>query len=194
MNTTKKIGITSITAVVLIALTGCIPIPTVTEGGPRQANSQAEKNPIPEATVEEKPVVEGPEEEPMFYGFNDTMVYDDGVEVTVSQPVPFTPSQWAAGTEGKGDPILFEMTITNGSDDAFDPSMAFASATSGGAEAQSIYDQEPIFVGGAPSTAVLPGKSVTWSAAFMVLDTSDITVQAAPDWDHEKFLWVGGIK
>jgi hypothetical protein len=121
----------------------------------------------------------GEEVETLAAGLGETVTYPDGLAVSVSGAEPFTPTEWAAGTEGFTQFVRMDVTITNGTDEAFDPSLAFVTASSGGVEASSVFDSEA-GVGGGPTTQVLPGASVTFAVAFGVSDPADLVVEVEP--------------
>lgn len=121
--------------------------------------------------------------------FGTTVAFDDGLEVTVSEPVKFKPSEYAAGADGEGTPLKFQITVKNGTDKNFDPGLIFASVMSGDAEAESIFDSGDS-LSETPSTKIRPGKSVTWSVGFMVLDPKDVTMEVEPgSFDYDSVLF-----
>lgn len=104
--------------------------------------------------------------------FGTTFTYSTGLEVSVSKPEKFTPSDTAAMSEGNGTPITLTITIVNDSDEPYDPTGYFATASSGGEESESIVDDG---VSESPTTTVQPGKSITWKEGYKVLDPDDVT-------------------
>ncbi|WP_240666060.1 hypothetical protein [Agromyces sp. LHK192] len=97
--------------------------------------------------------------------FGDTMIYEDGVELTVSEPQPYTPSEFAAGAD-QATNIVFTMTITNNSTENLEP-LPFPQLSSGGQESSEIFDvTEAGDIGLAPTNVILPGQSVTWQSAW----------------------------
>lgn len=121
--------------------------------------------------------------------FGETVVYEDGLEVSISAPEPFTPSEAAAGGENHPSHVRFDVTVTNGTDAPYEPVLIYLSASSAGAEGDQIFDFANGLEGG-PTTTVLPGESVTFPAAFGVNDPADVLVQLAPgmfDYDDALF-------
>ncbi len=118
--------------------------------------------------------------------FGDTLKRGDGLEVTVSPPESFTPGRYSAGGEGSPEHVRFEVTLKNGTDEAFDPSMLYATVTSGGVEGEEIFDDG---LEGAPMTTVLPGKSVTYPVGFGVEDSSDVLMEIELDWVGETAIF-----
>ena len=118
--------------------------------------------------------------------FGETLKRGDGLEVTVSPPESFTPGRYSAGGEGSPEHVRLEVTLKNGTDEAFDPSMLYATVTSGGAEGEEIFDDG---LDGAPMTTVLPGKSVTYPVGFGVKDSSDVLMEIELDWVGETAIF-----
>jgi hypothetical protein len=109
--------------------------------------------------------------------FGETVTYDDGLAVTVSAPEPFTPGEYAAGAD-QAAAVVFTITITNGTDKNFDPTLAYPSVASSGVEASSVYDSDASL--DQPSTAVPAGQSVSWRAAFSVADPAQLILEISP--------------
>ncbi|WP_277211836.1 DUF4190 domain-containing protein [Isoptericola croceus] len=110
-------------------------------------------------------------------GFEETYTYDDGLAITVSAPQEFTPGEYAVGTDGEGTPVLFEITIDNGSDTAYTPALLYASVTSAGAASDPVFDMD---VDSFPSSDIAPDKSLTFSSPFMVADVDDVQMEIDP--------------
>ncbi|MGR0220750.1 DUF2510 domain-containing protein [Agromyces sp. ZXT2-6] len=121
--------------------------------------------------------------------FGDTMEWDDGVTMTVSEPEPFTPSDLSAGADQAVD-LVFTLTITNGSSENVQP-IVLSTLSSGGTEATRIFDvgAEGGQVGIPPTTAILPGESVTWQEAWSVADEASLTMQTAPSFQYEQVVF-----
>lgn len=119
----------------------------------------------------------------------DVITYEDGLSVSVSEPSEFVPSEYAAGND-QANQILMSFTVTNGTTEALDPIFG-VSVSSDGVEASQIYDVDNPAgeVNFSPSTAVLPGQTITWMLAFSVADPSKLTVDFSPgfDWDSAIF-------
>ena len=109
--------------------------------------------------------------------FGETVTYDDGLAVTVSAPETFTPGEYAAGADQAAN-VVFTITITNGTDKNFDPTLAYPSVASSGVEASSVYDSDQSL--DQPSTAVPAGQSVTWRSAFSVADPAQLILELSP--------------
>jgi hypothetical protein len=121
--------------------------------------------------------------------FGDTMVWDDGVAMTVSGPEPFSPSDLSAGADQAED-LVFTLTITNDSSENVQP-VVLSTLSSDGTEATRIFDvgAEGGQVGIPPTTAVLPGESITWREAWSVADAGSLTMQTAPSIQYEQVVF-----
>jgi hypothetical protein len=158
-----------------LSLTGCIS-PTKVAGAvtaPSTAATTAATTPTVAATTATPTPTKA-----STYKFGDTVSWEaTGVSLTLSAPVPYKPSKYAIVPAGTS-PVVFAITLKNGGTEAFDPGMVYMTASSGEAEAQSVFDS-PALVGG-PTTKLLPGKSVTWKVGFGVLNAADITAEITP--------------
>ena len=117
--------------------------------------------------------------------FGETMEWDDGVSMTVSEPEPFTPSDLAAGADQAVD-LVFTLTITNDSSENVQP-VVVSTLSSDGTEATRIFDigADGGQVGIPPTTAILPGESITWREAWSVADEGSLTMQTSPSFQYE---------
>ncbi|WP_210481190.1 DUF4190 domain-containing protein [Naasia sp. SYSU D00948] len=116
-----------------------------------------------------------------------TMVWNDGIEMTVSAPVEFTPSETSYGYEPGQIAVLFQVTITNNSAEQLEP-LSFSLVSSGGADAAYIIDTAQ-GIEGAPANTILPGESITWQEAYAVLDPADIAFQSSPGLLYDEAIW-----
>ena len=120
------------------------------------------------------------EEAPEFSGtaaFGDAATWPEGVTITVSQPEPFTPSEYSAGG-GEGDAYIFTVTMTNGSDENFEP-LVMETVTSGGTQLSSIIDMDQD-LDFAPTATMLPGDTLTWNVGYNIPDMDSLRFQIAP--------------
>jgi len=161
---------------VLIALytigTNSTPAPTPASSRPvptQQAPTPQAAPVLPAPTQAPAPTTQAPTTVP-----EDTSSYDstqfgrpavlsNGLQVQVSAPQGFTPSDTAAGNSGVRA-FVTEITVRNGTAQPLNPSMISASASVDGQEAGSVYDSAQDI--GLPTTNVLPGRSVTYRAVF----------------------------
>ena len=130
--------------------------------------------------------VEDAEPEPVGnLAFGEAMVWEDGVELTVSAPEGYTPGEFAAGADLANN-IVFTMTIVNNSSENLEP-FPFPRLSSGGQEASQIFDitADGQSIGTPPTTVILPGQSVTWQSAWSVADPSSLTMQVSPSFEYD---------
>ncbi len=146
---------------------------------------EEEFSPVP---TEEEPDDPGAESTGVL-GFGDTQAWDDGVSMTVSGPEPFTPSDLAVGADQAED-VVFTLTITNDSSENVQP-VVFSRLESDGVEATRILDvgAEGGQVGIPPTTAILPGESISWREAWSVADPESLTMETAPSFKYEDVVW-----
>lgn len=117
--------------------------------------------------------------------FGQTVTYKDGLAITVSEPVPFTPGQYAAGAEQAAN-VLFTITVLNGTEKNYEP-LLYSTVSSGGTEGEAIFDADNA-LDGAPTTIIPAGKSVTYKAGFSVADPNKIVFDMSLGFrDHAVF-------
>ncbi len=111
--------------------------------------------------------------------FGATYQWTDGLEVTVSTPEKFTPSEYVY-QESDGTPVVFEVTVVNGTGEPVDLDLFYVSAQSGETESTPIFDSAN-GIEGSPSTKLLDGRTVKFKEAFAVADPEDIVVDVSPN-------------
>ncbi|MDR6906367.1 energy-coupling factor transporter transmembrane protein EcfT [Agromyces sp. 3263] len=133
----------------------------------------------------EEPLAEEPAPDAVdTLSFGQTMVWEDDVELTVSAPEPYTPSEYAAGADLPSN-LVFTITITNNSTENLEP-LPYPRLASGGQEGSQIFDvSESGDIGVPPTTVILPGQSVTWQSAWSVADPNSLTMQISPSFDYD---------
>jgi hypothetical protein len=121
--------------------------------------------------------------------FGETMAWDDGVTMTVSEPEPFTPSDLAVGAD-QAENLVFTLTITNDSSESVQP-VVVSSLSSNGREATRLIDigAEGGQVGIPPTTPILSGESITWQEAWSVADSGSLTMQTAPSFVYASVVF-----
>lgn len=116
----------------------------------------------------------------------------DGVDLTVSKPKAFEPSNSAGGAEKFQHTVSLDVKLTNTGDEPLDPTLVYVSASSAEEEASAVFDVEK-GIDAPPTTNILPGKSVTWAVAFNVADPKDLVVEVTPpDFSMEPVLFSTG--
>lgn len=121
--------------------------------------------------------------------FGDIAEFEDGLEVGAGAPAAFTPSDTAAGVEGFTQFVRIDVTLTNGTEEAFDPALTYVTLSSAGAEGSPVFDSGNGIDGG-PSTSLLPGQAVTFPVVFGVTDPADLTLEVSPGaWEYSSVIF-----
>ena len=114
--------------------------------------------------------------------FGATYSWDDGLDVTVAPPTPFTPSEFAAA-EPAAAYVSLAVTIANRTGQPYDPTIFFVTMQSGDREADQVFDAANGFEG-TPTTAILDGRDATFTVGFGVQDPNDLVLQVTPGLDY----------
>lgn len=185
---TNLLRVITVLALTALPLSACTVTGEPSDPAPKatQADPGTEED-MPLETVEPEPEETEPAFETGVFGGNG-FTWDDGIKVVIGKPKEFTPSEYAM-FEPANKYIVFEITLTNGTDQPFDPTMVYVTGSSGGQEAVEVYDSDGDMKA-SPSTRVLPGKSVTWDIAFGVETAKDTVLEVTPDFDHAPALFV----
>ncbi len=125
--------------------------------------------------------------EPNLSRYAKPFAWEDGLQVVLSAPVPYTPSNDGYVQKAPAY-VVTTVTLTNKTGKTFDPSSFLLSAQSGGREADRIFDYD----GGldSPPSSPLPnGRSITFKAGFGVQDAKDVVIEVRPDFDHEAVIF-----
>ncbi|GLW28510.1 hypothetical protein [Actinoplanes regularis] len=107
------------------------------------------------------------------YRFGQTVKFKDGSTLTVSKPQTFKRDKYAVGGEKSKVFVKFKSTFKNNTKEVFDPSLTTGSASAGGEEGDSIY-QDGL---DAPDNKVLPGRSVTWWMGYGVSTQKELQLE-----------------
>ena len=151
------------------AITGCGGAAPAKDDNP-PAGSNADKT-TPKAKAKPKPA----EQDLSSLKFGDTAKWPDGLSITVSKPVKFTPGEYAAGMEGKNH-VKVTITVVNKTSKPVKPSLFYPTVQSGDQEASAIYDHEA-HVGDMPRTTLLKGRQAKWVMGFSVKNPKDIVLE-----------------
>ncbi|HEY0214859.1 MAG TPA: DUF4190 domain-containing protein [Cellulomonas sp.] len=123
--------------------------------------------------------------------FDEPFLYEDGLQVTIGAPQPYTPSEYAYGTDGGSSYVSMVVTIVNGSTENFDPTLFYTSASSAGAEATELFDGEAL--AGSPQTPVLPGGTVSFTIGYALNDPAAIVLEVEPSmFTYDSFVVTNG--
>lgn len=171
-----------------LLLAGCAQTPggasTATAGSNRPStsapvNTPASK-PTPTPTLSEKA---GPTITPL----GQTFTYENGLAVLVSDPQPYEPSSFVREMTPAAAYLVFDVTVVNGTPDAYEPIAFYATAQSDNVEAQQVFDSEKLAL--PPSTPLLPGRESKFKIAFGVANPDDLVLMIRPGFDYEKILY-----
>lgn len=161
MSTHTRAAIAAIALTTLIAACGT-PEPAVTPPDPTTATATTTPEPA-------EPVEPAETETPTgAHAYGSTATWDDGVTLSISPPVDYKPSEYAATGAGTPTPgtkyVVVDVTFRNGGTTPVDTFGMSLNATSGDQVAEAVYDSEQK-VG--PTTArVLPGHTLKWREAW----------------------------
>ncbi|MCX5335584.1 MULTISPECIES: hypothetical protein [unclassified Streptomyces] len=126
------------------------------------------------------------------YGFDDTIVYDNDVEISLSKFSRAVSSDYAAP---ENTPYAkFTIKIVNRSDKKVDASMMTVNCAYGdeGKEGEAIYDDG---LDGLPDTSILAGRSlsVPWGCE-LPKGENFLQIEVAPDYESETSIFTGEVK
>ncbi|MGW8955007.1 DUF4190 domain-containing protein [Streptomyces sp. NPDC055709] len=119
----------------------------------------------------------------------DSAVYDDDLTLTVSEPKPYTPDEFASGHTKGNKAYQVTVVIENAGKEKFDAALVTAAARAGenGVNAEEIYDGK---VGEHFTGTVLPGKKVTAVWAFDTpADAKNLTVEINLGFEYDASVW-----
>jgi hypothetical protein len=161
-----RLPVIALSAAIALSLSACT-------GGAPDANPAAGSN-RPASESAAPAAEEAPKSENSKFG--ESYTYTDGLVLTIGAPQPFTPGEYASkGTEPNF--VTFDITVVNGTEKNFEPTLFYQTLQSANAEATGVYDTELM---GAPQTVVLPGREVTFKVGYGVLDPADLVMQVRP--------------
>jgi hypothetical protein len=188
-----------LTALLFVTLTAC--------GGGGESGTQSQPD-APSATLptssssETQPPTDSSDvstDEPSVGKFGETLSFNDGLDVTVSQPVRFRPSS-SADMDGyplpkRGVPIRFAITLTNSGSSAMGGELPLITVTSAGESIQEVGLDDPAFGidALAEDSRILPGKKAVSQMGYFVVDPKDISIDVAVSgYDTVTFSSEGG--
>ncbi|MEV7104418.1 DUF4352 domain-containing protein [Streptomyces atroolivaceus] len=115
--------------------------------------------------------------------------YDDGLEVTVGAPAPYTADEFAIGHTKGNSAYTVSVVIENKGKEKFDATLVAVDARAGedGVNAEQIFDGT---IGEGFTGTVLPGKKITAKYAFDApADAKNLTVEVGPGFDWDASQW-----
>ncbi|MGO3885545.1 MAG: hypothetical protein ACTJHU_04540 [Mycetocola sp.] len=111
------------------------------------------------------------------FGYGEIITFSSGISVELTAPTPYEPTDAAVGEDG-GENLRVEITVTNTSDEDFDPYMMSVLGVSEGYSVSEIYDDT---IDSYLIDIVPAGQSITYSAAYSVADLDDLVFEVVPD-------------
>jgi hypothetical protein len=114
--------------------------------------------------------------------FGQVVTYDDGMQISVSEPESFTPSANSAGADQEEN-LSFTVTIFNGTTADYDP-FPVSTVTSDDIEASLIIDPDNEMEGLPPIDTIPAGQTVTFVEGYSVADATDLTYDIAPGFEY----------
>jgi hypothetical protein len=128
------------------------------------------------------------------YALNDTVTYENDVEITLSGFTRTVSGQYAAP---ENTPYVeFTVKIKNGGSKKLDTTLLSVNCSYGtdGKSSEAIFDSEGGLDGG-PSTQHLPGRSlnIPWGCELPKAQKL-LQVEVAPDFDSETAIFTGNVK
>lgn len=184
----NKTTTTLVAAAAAVLLTACGGMGGETTDSPTSGSNKSEPTvtvtetePPAEAPAEAEPEPSLTGEDPGILTLGETFTYSDGLQITVSKPNTVQTSY--------GPAVSFDVTIVNGTDGRYDPSMDFFYAQVGNAEAEEVFDTENGYEG-TPMTTLLPGREAIYKVAFEGTDTENLVLEFVPgDFDRGSLIY-----
>lgn len=130
--------------------------------------------------------------------FGDTVTWVDKLAVAVKPVGAGTVSSSGLGATTSGGALyMFDVTLSNGTSDLYDPTMLTISTVYGssGTQASEVFDSAQNL--GTPfSGKILPGKAQTVRMAFAIPPEglSDVTMTVTPDFSRKDAIFTGGLQ
>ncbi|WP_406125245.1 hypothetical protein OHQ89_25000 [Streptomyces canus] len=122
--------------------------------------------------------------------FNTAQRYQDGLQVQVSAPRPFAPSDSAAGYTPGDKAVAVDVTVTNGSGKRIELDLLSIQAKdASGRSAETIFDSAK-GINGMTGT-LLPGNAATYAFDLPKSASSSLDVEVSPGFNYESAVWSG---
>jgi hypothetical protein len=185
----KKLTPVIVALGVAFALAGCggTPVASSSTADPAATSSPSAETADEPDVPSDEPAAEETTDADAPVSFGQTYKWEDGLEVTVTAPKKYTPSEYASA-DGEGTHMRFQVTIKNTGTKPYDPSLFTTTVSSGEAESSEIFDSGK-GLEGSPSTKVRPGKTVKFPIGYTVLKPKDITMEVSPGFDYNEAIF-----
>lgn len=119
---------------------------------------------------------------PVSGEFGETLVYDDGLSVTVTEPEAYEPGS-SVWIEDNQTAVKMEVTVKNDTDKELDTWLT-ASMVSGGESSYMLLDESIGAESYINDTTLEPGEEVTVVVAFGVIDPDDLELAVTAEFTH----------
>lgn len=172
-----KNNVAVVISVVLIsttALTGCAKKNVGLNSSENENNSSLVEAEAPTATV----------------GFGSSLDLPNGVKITFSEPVHFTPTKFASNYEKPQIPNKFEVIVVNGGTKALDLATVSISSKSGSNTCVDVLDGDN-GINGAPTDMLSPGATVKFQYGIACIAKIGDPLELAASFDGS-FVGVSG--
>lgn len=188
-----KVKLIAVAAIAALSLTGCTSVPAAPTTSAPAGTNQPSPTSVPEpagsaSSAPSSPTTELKPDEGVA-AFGSAFTWEDGLSVTVGEPAPYEPSEYAAKGETFTEFVVFDVVIVNNTGAPWDPALIYATLQSANQEGDRVFDSAQLPP--EPTTKLLDGREVTFKLAFGVADTADLVLEVAPDWEHESVLFHG---
>lgn len=186
MRITKGRILTALLAAVL--LTGC--------GAAKEETTRATPPPTPTtATSAPSETWSPPSATPSTKAWGTTATWEGGLQVTVSAPTRWTPSEWAIDHTPGNRVRAFKVTLRNTGSEPFDTSLVDVKAAVGaeGVSAESVWDGD---TGTGIEGTILPGSVRTATYLFDIppKHLGKVQVEVTPSFDYKTIIYEGSAE
>ncbi len=189
----KQLTTLAAAAVVSLSLVGCGGVQATPANnapvGSNQGSSPAVETSGTAAQEAAAPAEEASPEatQDMVAAFGKAFTWADGLAVTIGAPKPYTPGEYAAGTDKYKKFVSFEVRVVNKTGKAWDPSLLHTTVQSDNEEGDEVFDSDRL--GESPRTKLLNGREAKFTVAYGVANTQDLVMEVTPDFEHESVLF-----
>lgn len=105
--------------------------------------------------------------------FGDTATWDNGHQVTIDPPHPYTIPNPLIAADHPGHILQFDITYTNNTNTPYDTTFINLTGTSDGTELLPVYDDAHMY----PTATITPGDTLHYTAVFEIKNPDDITLK-----------------
>lgn len=172
------------------------PIPSPPASTPTPTATPTPSGRGPDEATPTTPTTRAPDPADGVLAFGATHRYEDGVEVTVSAPVRFTPSAVAVGHQAGHTAVTVQVTVRNGTDQRLELALVQVSARDGdGREASRIFDVEPA-LGSGLTGGLLSGRKAVAAYGFDVPQGKGVVldVEVRIGFEMPSAFWGGAVR